>query len=202
MPTNKHKVQVSYNGIYEQKKVCKDLFKKPRIVVAGWLLEWKGYDVFVEAMEKIAPSLPEWEFVIAGKPAADAVGSVEYAKSLQERIDSSKYRDKFVMHGGYKSLDEIICCSEHCIFVQPSLKPDPLPTVILEASNFSVPIVASSLGGSKEIIDDKESGELILPNSDEIAKMVLELAKILNYVINMVILLGLTVLVDFLWINM
>ncbi|GAA3319083.1 hypothetical protein GCM10020331_024490 [Ectobacillus funiculus] len=36
-------------------------------------------------MEKIAPSLPEWEFVIAGKPAADAVGSVEYAKIITRK---------------------------------------------------------------------------------------------------------------------
>ncbi|MDQ6595008.1 glycosyltransferase family 4 protein [Bacillus salipaludis] len=174
------KLKVTYNGIYKKTNNCKKHFKKPRVVVAGWLFSWKGFDTFIEAMEKLSPKIPDWEFVIAGEAARDVEESLSYKELLYKRVNSSLYKEKFVLNGGYKSLEEIICCSEHCIFVQPSIKPDPLPTVILEASTLAVPTVASDLGGSKEIIEDMVSGRLISPHADELANSVMELVSDLN----------------------
>lgn len=173
---SKKSCQTCYNGIEPRQISHLEHFHRPRIVIAGWLLEWKGFDIFIDAMESVAYLLPDWDFVIAGAPANDAKGSIEYSESLHRKIASSKYKNRFVVHGRYNSLDEIVCCANHCIFIQPSLKPDPLPTVILESSNLKLPVVASNLGGSKEIIKNNFSGKLIYPSPEEIANAVLELA--------------------------
>ncbi|GMK48353.1 glycosyl transferase [Paenibacillus glycanilyticus] len=164
-----------YNG-YEIKtnNYVKQHYSK-RIVIAGWLLDWKGYDIFVEAMEQIAELIPDWEFIIAGEAAKDVHGSIEYAQQLEFRVKNSRYANRFFMYGGYSSLQEVACCAEHCIFVHASIKPDPLPTVILEASGMELPIVCSNLGGSIEIIENKVGGYVVPPTATMIAEHVLKL---------------------------
>ncbi|MWC27316.1 glycosyltransferase family 4 protein [Paenibacillus sp. MMS18-CY102] len=148
-----------------------------RIIIAGWLLAWKGFDVFVEAMERIAGQLPDWQFVIAGAAAADAQGSVAYAEQLRARVAQSPFAQQFVMYGGYKALQELACCAAHSIFVHASIRPDPLPTVLLEASGAKLPIVCSNLGGSSEIIRHGRSGLVVPPTAEALAESVLKLAQ-------------------------
>ncbi|PLT44815.1 Glycosyltransferase [Paenibacillus pasadenensis] len=146
-----------------------------RVIIAGWLLEWKGFIPFVEAMEIVAEKNADWEFVIAGDVARDASGSQEFASVLKERVAQSPHRERFLFTGGYKKISEVTCCHEHCIFVHASLKPDPLPTVILEAASLKLPIICSKLGGGSEILEHESSGHVISPNPTDIAQSVLNL---------------------------
>ncbi len=173
---DQNKLVVNYNGVHMRRdSEAKVGSANPKIVIAGWLFAWKGFDLFVDAMEEIAEECPEWEFLIAGGVAEDTQESVTYSRTLQSKISQSKFKDRFILHGGYKSLEEILNTGENCIFVQPSSRPDPLPTVILEAAQFKVPIIASDLGGSKEIIQNEISGFLISPDKDEIVDAVRKL---------------------------
>jgi glycosyltransferase involved in cell wall biosynthesis len=47
------------------------------------------------------------------------------------------------------------------LFVSPSTQPDPFPTVILEAMDYGLPVVATAHGGPLEIIKESETGILI-----------------------------------------
>lgn len=186
LKNGKDNIEVCFNGlkISEQHTSKNHHFRKPRIVIAGWMLEWKGHDLFIDAMEKLANELVGWDFVIAGGVAKETQGSAEFFNYIQEKISKSVYSDRFILCGTYKSLSEVVCCSSHCIFVQPSKAPDPLPTVILEAASYSVPVIASHLGGSKEIIESNISGKLIYPSVDEIVTSVKELATNVDLRIN------------------
>lgn len=177
-----NKVHVCYNGIrFENYSIKQPNHpQRPRIIIAGWLFEWKGFDLFINAMEEIAPLIPEWDFVIAGAAAYDVPESKTYEKKLINKLANSRINKRFIWYGKYASLSEVLCCAEHNIFVQPSLKPDPLPTVILEVARLNIPIIASDLGGSKEIISNYENGRLIEPTVENIKKAVLELAKDLD----------------------
>ena len=44
------------------------------------------------------------------------------------------------------------------IFVLPSIKPDPFPTVVLEAMSHSIPVVATAQGGALEQVVDGQTG--------------------------------------------
>ena len=151
--------------------------QRKRIVVAGWLLEWKGFDVFVDAVNSIADKLPEWEFVIAGAVAEDVLESGDYAVKLREKVANSPHANRITFHGGYHKISEVACCASHCIFVQPSTRPDPLPTVLLEAASLGLPIISSKLGGSKEILVQGETGFLVSPTPEEVAEKMMELAE-------------------------
>lgn len=178
VPEKSASVSFTYNSIPggRTREKTTGHYDRKRIIIAGWLLQWKGFDVFADAVESIAEQVPDWEFVIAGAPAGDAVGSHEYAMALRERVQSSPYASRFVFHGKYASLSEIVCCPEHCIFVQPSVRPDPLPTVLFEAAALRMPIVTSGLGGSREIIRHNETGFVVHPSAKELADRILQLA--------------------------
>jgi glycosyltransferase involved in cell wall biosynthesis len=62
------------------------------------------------------------------------------------------------------------------IFVLPSLK-EGLPYVILEAGSASLPVVATTVGGIPEIVEDMRSGVLVQP------KNVRELAHAISFMI-------------------
>lgn len=176
--TNRSNVSVSYNGFTYSTDNQKVKHYRKRVVVAAWLLKWKGFNEFIEGMELIADKV-DWDFVIAGDVAEEALGSYEYKKEMLNKIANSPYSSRFIVHGRFNNLNEIACCPQHCIFVQPSIKPDPLPTVIFEAAKLKLPVVTSSLGGSKEIIIDSVSGYLISPTPSYIAENVLKLIE--NY---------------------
>ena len=64
---------------------------------------------------------------------------------------------------GQKNSDEIIkYLSIADIFVNPSYA-EGLPTSVLEAGSLGVPIIATDVGGTREIIDDEKNGFLIKP---------------------------------------
>jgi glycosyltransferase involved in cell wall biosynthesis len=55
------------------------------------------------------------------------------------------------------------------ILIHPSILPDSLPTVILEAMSCGLPVVATDLGGAKELLQKDENGLLIPFNNPDIA---------------------------------
>ena len=52
----------------------------------------------------------------------------------------------------YRSID---------ILVLPSQQPDPLPTVILEAMQYGIPVAATAQGGALEMVEENETGIFI-----------------------------------------
>jgi glycosyltransferase involved in cell wall biosynthesis len=52
----------------------------------------------------------------------------------------------------YRSID---------LLILPSQLPDPLPTVILEAMQYGIPVAATAQGGALEMVKDNETGILI-----------------------------------------
>jgi glycosyltransferase involved in cell wall biosynthesis len=52
----------------------------------------------------------------------------------------------------YRSID---------LLILPSQQPDPLPTVILEAMQYGIPVVATAQGGALEMVQENETGIFI-----------------------------------------
>jgi len=111
------------------------------------------------------------------------VGRLIYAKGVHDLLEATKDRNdvKVIVIGsgnydnklrsisknaiflGQKNSDEIIkYLSIADIFVNPSYA-EGLPTSVLEAGSLGVPIIATDVGGTREIIDDEKNGFLIKP---------------------------------------
>jgi len=54
--------------------------------------------------------------------------------------------------------------------VVPSLWPEPLSRVLLEAAHFGTPIVATRVGGSPEIVKDGYNGLLVDPEVEDMVR--------------------------------
>jgi len=64
------------------------------------------------------------------------------------------------------------------LFCLPTTYPEGLPTVILEAGYFGVPVIATDMGGINEVISDNKTGKIIPPDDPEsLQSAILELIR-------------------------
>jgi glycosyltransferase involved in cell wall biosynthesis len=132
-------------------------FSRPRTCIigaAGRLSPEKGFGVLVEAAARIAPSNPSVGFLLFG----DGV----LREQLAERIAALGLRDNFVLAGFRDDLDRFVPFFD--VLALPSFT-EGLPNVVLEAMAASVPVVATAVGGTPELLDEGVSGYLVPPGN-------------------------------------
>jgi glycosyltransferase involved in cell wall biosynthesis len=172
------KMQVVYNGIGPVEKSTEVNFKtqyqipKEAIVIgmAGRVHYWKGQQYFLQIAEQLLnpstennPTAPLY-FIITG----DAFPGYEYlVDEIQNFIKKNQLEDRIFYTGFENEMDKFYSSID--ILILPSQLPDPLPTVILEAMQYGIPVVATAQGGALEMIAENETGIFIPMNDVTIA---------------------------------
>jgi glycosyltransferase involved in cell wall biosynthesis len=123
----------------------------PLVLSVGKLSLGKGTRVLVAALDRIRAAVPHVRFVFAGK------GDLR----LPERDD---------LHAlGVLQHDRLFPLYRAAdVVVSPSVWPEPLSRVIIEAMHFGRPVVATAVGGSPEAVEDGVTG-LLVPKADPVA---------------------------------
>lgn len=132
------------------------LFSKPPTLLigsAGRLSPEKGFQVLVEAAAKVVQELPGAGFVHFGDGALRT--------AIEKRIRELGIQEQFRLAGFREDLDAMLPHLD--LFVLPSFT-EGLPNVVLEAFAASVPVVATRVGGTPEVVDHGASGLLVPPN--------------------------------------
>ena len=117
---------------------------------------WKGQTYFIEIAYQIAKLNKEVRFIMAGDPFP----GYEY---LLEEIEQKKDElgmNELVQNMGYVSNNKLFF-EKIDLLITPSVLPDPLPTVVLEAMAASKPVAATKMGGALDMIISNETGILI-----------------------------------------
>ncbi len=124
----------------------------PRMLFVGRVVYQKGLDLLLEALAGIA-TIP-WEMVVAGDGSQrEALGSRARALGIGERI----------RFAGWLRGDEILrAYREANLFVFPS-RHEGMPNAVLEAMAAGLPVVASRIAGSEELVESGETGLLVPP---------------------------------------
>lgn len=122
------------------------------VLAAGRLSPEKGFGVLVEAAAMICRDNPAAGVVLFGEGALRS--------GLEGRVAELGLAGRFVMPGFRSDLDSLIGAAD--VVVLPSFT-EGLPNVALEASAAGVPVVATAVGGTPEVIADGESGILVPP---------------------------------------
>ena len=145
--------------------------EKKTILLPGRITEWKGHELFIEAMNKINIQLGHKSFkaVILGSDQGRGL----YKKKLIRLVEQYRMNDqiKFVDHCenmplAYKISD---------LIVSTSIEPEAFGRIAVEAQSMEKPIIASNLGGSKETIVNNKTGILFdAGDSDDLSKKIIE----------------------------
>jgi glycosyltransferase involved in cell wall biosynthesis len=124
--------------------------------VIGRLSREKGQRVFLEAWARVCRHVPGAKALFIGDgPDREILEKICLSKGLQETILFVGHQKN--PHPYYRILD---------LVVMPSLS-EGLPNVPLEALAHKKPIVATSVGGTPEIIEDGRNGILVKPGDPE-----------------------------------
>ena len=135
------------------------LFARPprRIVgAAGRLSTEKGFSVLVDAAERVTCSLPDVGFVLFGEGVL--------RPALSQQITSRGLSDRFLLAGFRSDLDRLLPRLD--LLVQSSFT-EGMPNVVLEACAAGVPVVATAVGGTPEILESPASDLLVPPGDPE-----------------------------------
>jgi glycosyltransferase involved in cell wall biosynthesis len=131
----------------------------PLVLYAGKLSLGKGTPVLLEALDRIAAAVPGARFVLAGKG--------EMAIPARPDLRALGVLAQPELFALYRAAD---------VVVVPSVWPEPLSRVLLEAMRIGRPVVATAVGGSPEAVEHGVTG-LLVPRQDPeaLAKAVIEL---------------------------
>jgi len=113
------------------------------IGAAGRLSPEKGFDVLVAAAAKVRQEHPDIGFILFGDGACRG--------ALQRQIDALGLSEAFLLEGFRSDLDALLPHLD--LVVLPSYT-EGLPNVVLEACAAGVPVVATAVGGTPEVLSD------------------------------------------------
>jgi glycosyltransferase involved in cell wall biosynthesis len=144
-----------FRSAVDKTRVRERMGLKPDVWVAGVvgrLDERKGHRYFLEAVQSLASREPRLFGVIVGEGREKEVLAAQLRTlGLEERVR---------LVGYWPDLAEALACLD--VFVLPSLM-EGHPLAVLEAMAASKPVVATSVGGNPEAVEDGVTGLLVPP---------------------------------------
>ena len=137
----------------------------------------KGHDLLLNAFDIVREKIPDIHLVIGGGSSAPRQTEQEVLSKIQEIIDQRNIGSRTHIVGYIP--DELLAASFQLaeLFVLPSTF-EPFGMTALEAMACCKPVIASKLGGIREVISSRENGLLVDPaNTSEFAEAIIMLLK-------------------------
>jgi glycosyltransferase involved in cell wall biosynthesis len=155
-----------FDGIDQEKKNAwaekYGLVGKKVLLFVGRISGLKGGEQIRKAFKKVGTKIPEARLLMVGKVS---------------NINKDEEEDKNIIYTGFVSRDEIkYLYTLADVVVVPSLYVDPFVIVNVEAMANHKPVVGTCFGGTKEIVEDKETGIIVDPNDlDSLSGAIIDL---------------------------
>lgn len=147
---------VVYTGVEtaeEFRPGSKALSKATTIGAASRLVPLKGLAELIQAVASLHLEFPELQLEIAGAGPE--------RKHLEREVDRLGLQDQVRFLGWQQNMRPVL--QRWDIFAMPSLD-EGLPIAVLEAMAESLPVVATSVGGLPELVEDCHTGYLVPPS--------------------------------------
>jgi glycosyltransferase involved in cell wall biosynthesis len=133
---------------------------KPAVLFAGRLEREKGVDILLQAMRMVKKSLPNVHLLIAGD------GS--YRATLESLVDALDLRETVSFLGWLQADALQLAYKDSILLTMPSICEEGLGMVLIEAGLMGRPVVASEIGGIRDVVRHGENG-LLVPPGDAMA---------------------------------
>lgn len=167
-----NKITVIYNSIdvaaVKQRATVNDFISPsvdtPVVITVGSLRKEKGHIYLINAMRKICEYTPCKLWIL---------GDGEEKSNLERKTSELGMQDHITFMGFQDNPYKFM--AKAAVFALPSVR-EGLPTVILEAMALGLPVVASDVGGTSEIIKNAVNGFIIPPgNVSQLAEKIVGL---------------------------
>jgi glycosyltransferase involved in cell wall biosynthesis len=122
------------------------------ITSVGTFKRQKGHRYLIEAMADLAPDLPDLHLLL--------VGDGELRPAIEADVRARGLDDRVSFLGTRRDVDRILAVSD--VFVLASLW-EGLPLALVEAMASGLPVVATEVSGTREVVVDGTSGLLVPP---------------------------------------
>jgi len=118
------------------------------VLYAGRIGREKGVDILVEAFRRAAEGMPSLRLAVVGGPSigADPADSATYAAELRQGAGDSPVQ----WFDARPDVRPLFAAAD--LSVVPSLWPEPLSRAVMEPLACGVPVLASDVGGSAELL--------------------------------------------------
>lgn len=175
------KIEVLHNGVdlnrFKPLTGIKDAMRKklgiPQDSIVALtvrrLVYKNGIDTLIESAKLAIKKNPKLAFVVVGK-------GPDFAE-VKERIVQLGMQRNFRLAGFVSDEDLPLYYNTADFFVLPSKSGEGLPLVALEAMSCGLPVIATNVGGTSEVMNE-DYGKIVPPNSpDSLAEAILEFSR-------------------------
>jgi glycosyltransferase involved in cell wall biosynthesis len=122
------------------------------VAAAGRLSPEKGFDVLIDAVALLAPHHPKVGFVL--------FGDGPLREDLTKRIAERGLQNRLILAGFRPDLERVLPA---CDLAVSSSHTEGLPVVVLEEMAAGLPVVATAVGGTPEVVEEGVTGWLVPP---------------------------------------
>lgn len=149
----------------EEKKI--EIRKALKIRQDSFIISYVGRLIYAKGLQDLIEAVKGTNYILL------LMGQGPYRKKLRELADKYKVKAIFLGDTNHKDVMDYLNVSD--IFVNPSYS-EGLPTSVLEAGSCGLPVVATNVGGTGEIIDSR-SGFLYEPKDVETLKKMINVLR-------------------------
>jgi len=122
--------------------------------VANYYHGWKGHDTFLEAASIVAKSVPDVRFLLVGQLTdGEKMGSMVRDAGLSDRVVLAGYRD---------DVPSVLAALD--VSVNSPRAGEGLSGAVRESLAAGRPVIATDVGGNRELVRDGETGLLVAPD--------------------------------------
>jgi glycosyltransferase involved in cell wall biosynthesis len=131
-----------------------------RLVVAvGQIGLRKGHDVLVDAAIRVSTDFLHVHWLVVGERFSEKHESRRFEADLQEAV-AGPLNGRMHLAGWRDDVDRILQQAD--VLVHPA-RQEPLGRVLLEAAASGLPVVATDVGGTREIFPSQSDGAILVP---------------------------------------
>jgi glycosyltransferase involved in cell wall biosynthesis len=171
---NPEKIRVIYNAVDVRRfaaargkrwKILPNISESSKLiaVLANMYSRVKGHACLVSAARIVCKNEPDTVFLL--------IGDGPERPRLEAQVRDAGLGENVMFLGRRTDVPELLACCD--LSVLPS-EAEAFPNALLESMSAGLPVVATAVGGSKEVIDNGTNGVLIPPgNPEELAAAVL-----------------------------